>query len=210
MNAFDPIMPEVKRTWGGTGENPVADRGVELNRLFGRPDPKPQQVRKYEQPWHRVAAHMYAQGCSQKDIAAAVDRAPQHVSALVKNPWFQQTVFELQKEHGLTDVMEVIKGECLNSVQKLVELRDSVKTPASVVANISFGLLYQHLGKPTQRIETKDVPTSEDPVAEVARLEKENALLQQGMGAAAFPNSDQPGPSQRAAASEGAEAPAGP
>lgn len=179
MNVVEPIMPEVKRTFGGVGVNPVADRGVELDRLFGRPDPKGSQVRKYEQPWHRFAAEMYARGASQRAIAEACDKGPNHVSALVKNAWFQETVLEIQREvGGFSDVMELLKGETMNSVQNLVELRDSPTTPATVRATISFGILHQVLGKPTQRVETKDVPTSDDPVAEVARLEAENLRLQ--------------------------------
>lgn len=210
MNSFDPIMPEVKRTWGGTGPCPTADRGVELDRLFGKPDPKPFQTRKFEKAWQRAAAYMLAAGRSQKEVAIACEVTEETVRRVYRNAWFQETVLEIQKENGAQDIMDMFRGECLNSLSKLVELRDAGTTPASVKAQVSFGILYQVLGKPTQRIETKDVPTSEDPVAEVARLEKENALLQQGMGAAAFPNLDQPGPSQRAAASEGAEAPSGP
>lgn len=179
MNVVEPLLPEVKRgVFPNVGPQQVADRPVDLNRMFGKLDPKDFQVQKFENANQRAGAYLLAAGRSQKEAAAACEVSEETVRRWVRNPWYQQTIFEIQKENGATDIMEMFKGECMNSLTRLIELRDSPKTPASVAATVSFGILHQVLGKPTQRVETKDVPTSDDPVAEVARLEAENARLQ--------------------------------
>lgn len=175
--------PVPKPTAFAQGMNPgyqheVADRGVDLNRFFGRPDPNEKQVRKFEQPWHRAAAYHWASGkMSMKDISIACDVCYASVQALCRNPWFQETVNEIMKQNGAKDVMDLFKAEQFNSLVTLVELRDNQKMPAAVRRASAVDILDRYLGKPVQRVETAEVLKSEDPVAEVKRLEEENKRL---------------------------------
>lgn len=165
----------------GTGNQEtrvVAGRGIDLSRLFGRPDPKPREVRKWEKPWHRNAAYMFATGkASMKMVAHACDVDYSSVKALFRNPWFQETLLEIQKENGAEDIMAQFKAECASSLATLIELRDDLEAPASVRRQSAVDILHQVLGKPTQRVEMDEKPRSVDPVAEVAFLEQENKRL---------------------------------
>lgn len=148
------------------------------SRLYGRGEPtNPREVRKFEKAWHRNAAYHLANQMSIKDTAAACDVSPVCVSQLLKNPWFQGYVTELIAERGGGDIMELVKAELMNTFVTLVELRDNPKVSPTVKARICDSILDRGLGKALQRIEQTNVPTSNDPVAEAERLEKENARL---------------------------------
>lgn len=163
---------------GVTGPRTVADRPVDLSRLRGHRDPHPQEVRKFEQPWHRAAAYHWASGkMSLKNIATACDVSYESVKALAKNPWFQETVQLIMQENGAQDIMDLFKAECQNSLLTIIELRDDPKAPASVRRQSATDILHQCLGKPTQRVEMETATVSDDPVAEVAKLEEENKRL---------------------------------
>jgi hypothetical protein len=170
---------EIRLRGGGpSGPRPVADREVDLDRLAGRMDPVGSEVRKFEQPWHKNAAYMFASGAySAKAVANSCDRSYVAVLGLLKQPWFQAIVAEIQKENGGADIMATFKAECMNSLVTLIEIRDDKESPASVRRQSAIDILHQTLGKPTQRVETETIPKSDDPVAEVERLTKENQRL---------------------------------
>jgi hypothetical protein len=179
LPAADAPAPRAFGDGIGPGPRVVADRPVDLARWAGRPDPVGNEIRKWEQPWHRNAAYMVASGkYAMRQVAEACEKSYQSVKDLMKNPWFQATVSEIQKQNGAGDIMDLFRAECHSSLVTFVELRDDPKVPASVRHNCAKSILEQVLGKPTQRVETTDVPHSDDVVAEVERLEKENAMLQ--------------------------------
>lgn len=158
---------------------PTSDqtRPVSLTRFFGKKDPK--VTRKFEQPWQRAAAWMWASGTmSLAQIAEAVDRDGATVRQLARVPWFQETVHEIMKENGADDIMALFRAESQNSLLTLIEIRDDKKAPASTRSATALAILHQTLGKPTQRVEMEAAVKSSDPVAEVRRLEEENARLQ--------------------------------
>lgn len=178
---LNPQLTDAQRAFAQgcpSGPRPVADRGVELERWFGRPDPREQQVRKYEQPWHRNAAYMIASGkYSAKAVAEACEKTKESVYALMRNAWFQETVAEIQKQNGAGDIMDVFRAECMSSLTTLIELRDNPATPPAVKRLSAIDILHQVLGKPTQRVEMEQNISSSDPVAEVARLEADNLRM---------------------------------
>jgi len=180
---LNPHLPPA--TFGNGNQVPreVTPRPIDLTRFAGRPDPVGTEIRKWEQPWHRNAAWFIASGkYSMKQVAEACDKSYASIKDLMKNPWFQATVAEIQRQNGAEDIMSLFRAECTASLVTFVELRDDVKVPASVRHNCAKSIIEQCLGKPTQRVETTDVPHSDDVVAEVARLEKENAILQDRSG----------------------------
>lgn len=130
-----------------------------------------------EKPHHRVAAYMFAQGMNSKEIAAALDYTPNAVRDWLKIKWFQTNVTKLLHDNGGKDILELFKAEQFNSLATLLELRDSDKVSATVRANVAMNILDRAGGKPVVRVETTNTTKSDDPVAECARLEAENARL---------------------------------
>lgn len=176
------LQPQIKTEFGGRGVLPMDfERGIDLDRFTNRPDPNPNkkwQVRKYEQPWHRDAAVLASCNKSQRYIAEFCGKSSDVVCILFKQPWFQTLVLEIKREEmGHADVLEFFEAEVLTSAATLVELRDKPSTPASVRRQCAVDIIERVMGKPQQKVEVKGVAYSEDPVAEVARLERETQQL---------------------------------
>ena len=126
-----------------------------------------------EQPWHRAAALAFALGATCRDVARQLERSEPAVQNLLRQKWFQKQVTTMMAEYGARDVMELFKAEQFNSLTTLIELRDNPKVPSSSRIACARDILDRALGKPVQRIEATQVTTSEDPCAEVERLEQE-------------------------------------
>lgn len=128
-----------------------------------------------EQPWHRVAAYLFATGCTScKQVAELIgDINDKTVRNLLRQKWFQERVTKLLAENGGRDIMALLKAEQFNSLIVMMDIRDDAKAPPVVRVNICRDILDRTLGKPIQRIETAEAPTSTDPVAEAQRLKEE-------------------------------------
>jgi hypothetical protein len=128
-----------------------------------------------EQPWHRIAAYLFATGCTScRQVAEIIgDITEKTVQNLLRNKWFQERVTKLLAENGGKDIMALLRAEQFNSLIVLVEIRDDTKMPPAVRSGICKDILDRTLGKPIQRIETSDVATSSDPVGEAKRLNEE-------------------------------------
>jgi hypothetical protein len=129
-----------------------------------------------EQPWHRHAAWMFGQGfgVSIKDVAQVLGKSEPAVQNLCRQPWFMKEVNTILQEKGMKDnVLEWMRAEQFNSAKTIVELRDNPKVPAVVRKSCAIEILDRTMGKSVQRVEMAQVAASEDPVAEVERLEQE-------------------------------------
>jgi hypothetical protein len=71
------------------------------------------------------------------------------------------------------DIMELFKAERINTLATLIELRDNPETPASVRAMCCKEIFDRSMGRPVQPIAAVQEVHSNDPVAEVERLEAE-------------------------------------
>lgn len=151
----------------------VADRPVEVNRLFGVPEAKAVEKRIWEKPWHRTAAFMFATGkVTIKQVAEQCEVSQFSVRSLMKNAWFQETIIALMKDMGGTSVLELFKAEQLNSLLTLVELRDDAKQTGSVRRASAVDILDRAMGKPIQTVITDNTVRSADPVAEAEQLKE--------------------------------------
>jgi rhamnose utilization protein RhaD (predicted bifunctional aldolase and dehydrogenase) len=108
----------------------------------------------------------------------------------LQQPWFQERIHQLAEANGKKfDIVELFKTEAVNSLNVLVELRDSTKVaPASRIKS-AVEILNRGYGTPTVVLRTEGGPArSEDPVLEAERLEKETSHLLGGRlnGAANF------------------------
>ena len=70
-------------------------------------------------------------------------------------------------------MMGLFRAEAPDSLNTLRELRDNPRVPAQARISCARDILDRALGKPVQRIESSNVPTSDDPAAEIERLEAE-------------------------------------
>lgn len=134
---------------------------------------EPKVLIQEEQPYHRHAAYLMAMGADTREVANALDVTTTAVRQWLRQPWFQERVSLILKEHGGKDLTQLFANEAFASLSVMVELRDSGKTPAAVRNNICQDILNRHLGKPVQRMESVTLPHSDDPVAEEARLRTE-------------------------------------
>lgn len=141
-----------------------------------------------EQMWHRSAAWMFGQGgVSIKTVAQVLGKSEPAVQNLCRQPWFMKEVSTILQEKGMKDgVLEWLRAEQFNSAQTLVELRDNPKVPSVVRKSCATEILDRTLGKPVQRVETAQVAGSEDPCAEVERLELEVNRMHRDSGGFAF------------------------
>ena len=131
-----------------------------------------------EQAWHKVAAIIFASGKSAREVARLLDRSEPAVQNLTRQKWFQAQVTEMIVElGGSRDIMKLIQGEQFNSLNTLVEMRDNPRVPSASRIQCARDILDRGLGKPTQRIEMSHEVHSDDPVAEVEKLEQENNRL---------------------------------
>src|SRR6267142_5380758 len=131
-----------------------------------------------EQAWHKVAAFVFATGVSAREVAKRLDRSEPAVQNLTRQKWFQEQVTQIIAElGGGKDIMPLIQGEQMNSLGTLVEMRDNPRVPAAARISCARDILDRGLGKPTQRIEMSHEVHSDDPVAEVEKLEQENNRL---------------------------------
>lgn len=85
-------------------------------------------------------------------------------------------------EAGLDTVAEMIKGESVNTLVTMIELRDDPTTPKATRAQICQNLLDRVLGKAVQKLEVDSTVRSADPVKEAEQLAAENARLQKRLG----------------------------
>jgi hypothetical protein len=173
-----PTLKELRTTTAPASEL-APDVQVNPDHLHGtRP---PQWDLEVEQPWHRIAAYLFATGCTScKQVAEIIgDINEKTVRNLLRQKWFQERVTKLLAENGGKDIMALLRAEQFNSLVVMIDIRDDAKNPPVVRAGICRDILDRTLGKPVQRIETAESPTSDDPVAEARRLKEELARQQQ-------------------------------
>lgn len=146
-------------------------------KLQGSPTAAPvYAARVKEQPWHRIAATMLANGMTQKAVAEALDRTPASISQLMQNPWFCESVAREMAKNGRS-VQDLVVAEAFQSLATLIDIRNDLSTPASVRARVSDSLLDRAFGKAVNRTEVAVVRPSSDPVAEANRLAAANSNL---------------------------------
>ena len=71
------------------------------------------------------------------------------------------------------DLMDLFRGQRINSLETLVAIRDNEKAPAAAQVACHREILDRTLGRPVQGVEPVGEVTSSDPVAEVSRLDAE-------------------------------------
>lgn len=105
-----------------------------------------------EKPVHRLIAYMQAQGMSLTEIATKTGYTIPWLSQVTRQKWFRPIVLREMQEAGRDAVQTMIQGAAVDSVAKIIELRDG-SSNQRVQATCAFDLLDRFLGKPVQRSE---------------------------------------------------------
>lgn len=130
-----------------------------------------------ESPHQRLAIQLFAKGCTIKEVATALEMTSAAVGGWLRTPWFQKKVTDLMEAAGVDGIMEVLKGEAMNSVLTLIEIRDDKAANAATRKDAAKDILERIYGKPAQQVTIDQTNRVADPIAEAARIERENEIL---------------------------------
>lgn len=148
-------------------------------------DPTPDGEKYYahevqcEKPWHRLAILLAASGHTVTEIAEKLERTVAWVSILLRQNWARERLTSELALAGRDEIETILKGAGADSVRKLISLRDNADSE-QVQLSASQGILDRLLGKPIQRLETKQEVFHADMNAldeDIKRLEQEEARL---------------------------------
>ena len=159
-------------------ELPEGLRGFSrLKTLYGQENNKPAVVIKKENARHRRILYMKAHGMSNRDIAEVVQMSPVSIGLITRQEWFKAALVQLMNACGIDGVKQVIQGAAIDSVYKVIQLRDAAKSEA-VQRDCAFDILDRYLGKAVQPIGE----TNKKPVGDEMRLDSEISELQKKLG----------------------------
>jgi hypothetical protein len=125
---------------------PMADRD-----LVGGHTP-PYYRNKKERPHQRAIAFMAASGMSHKEISDQLGFSPAAIAAICRQPWARQLIVEEIRKAGRDTVREVLQSAALDSVFKLIEIRDKEECQPETQRKAACDLLDRVYGKPNQPI----------------------------------------------------------
>lgn len=130
---------------------------------------------KKEQPHHRIMVLLKAAGMSNKEIAEATGYEPCTVGVVVRQPWAMQQIVEEIQKNGQDAIQTILQGSALDSVMKLIELRDADDSPKEVQRKSANDLLDRVFGKPNQPVShrSEDLATLTD--AELEQIARKGA-----------------------------------
>lgn len=137
---------------------------------------KPNLAISHENPRHRAALLLRAQGFSLTEIAQRTGYTIAWLSQLCRQPWAQEYLIKTITEAGKDAVEVILQGEMVPSIMRLIEERDNEKAKPSDRIAASNSLLDRHLGKPTQRVESKSVALNIS--ADIGEVDRQLAELE--------------------------------
>jgi hypothetical protein len=140
--------------------------------FFGKSNTSKNCQRKFEQPWHRIALHLLAQGEDKKTVAELCDRSPNAVQQLCCVPWFQTMLAEEIRERTGSGMVELFQADVAMARSVENELLANAQTPPTIRASIAKTKIERVYGKAKQLVEFDNVTSSSNPVAEAEELER--------------------------------------
>lgn len=115
----------------------------------------PAYINVKEQPKHRLAVLLKAKGMSNREIAGHLEMSPVTVGYVLRQPWARERLAKVINEAGGDMIREVLASAAIDTVHKLIDLRDNEKVPPAVQKAACTDLLDRFLGKPTQQLEVR-------------------------------------------------------
>lgn len=159
--------------------NPMRESSVDLDekaaegRFYNSKDPNFGIIR--EKPEHRLIILLKAQGHSNVEIARLTGYTNVWVGQVLRQPWAKLQLIEEFKRGGQDAVQALLQGSAVDSVYKLLELRDTAEDEG-VQLRASQDLLDRHLGKATQRVEAHT--TVHHTATEISEVDAQLAKLE--------------------------------
>lgn len=139
-------------------------------------DPPPNATIDSERPEHRIILYLKCQGLGNREIAERTNYSYGHVCQVIRQPWFRAKFIQVLKETQGDSVESYLRAEALNTLETLVEIRDTATTDGARVAACN-ALADRIWGKAVQKVQTQKLPTPDEATTEMAELEKELANL---------------------------------
>ena len=132
-----------------------------------------------EKPEHRVIIILKSQGFSNIEIATFTQYTREHVGNVLRQPWARARLLDLLKEKQNDPAEAFLRGAVMDSLATLVEVRDDQSAGGAARITAANALLDRYLGKPLQRVESKNthVVDTDNIDDELRRLEAEEATL---------------------------------
>lgn len=147
-----------------------------LDSFYGQDTNRAPVEYQKEKPIHRRILFLKAHGMSNVDIAEQLSMTPVGVGLVCRQEWFKKALVQLMNGAGVDAVKTAITGAALDSVFKVISLRDSA-TSEAVQRDCAFDLLDRYLGKAPQPLAAE-----KQPIADEARLDAEILELQRKIG----------------------------
>lgn len=134
---------------------------------------QPYYERQQEQPWHRVAIELTAQGYTPEEVAHRLQKHVVTVRDVLKQPMLQQTIVDTIHKVANKDqeVVELIRENVVEAVNALAEIVVDKSAKNSDRITAANSLLDRRYGKPNQPMSISnniDLDTLSD--AELAKL----------------------------------------
>lgn len=151
------------------------DYSASPDKLFN--DLKPNLAVIHEKPEHRLLIFLKTQGLSNTEISQRTGYQLAWVGQVLRQPWARERIVQELSLAGRDAVQEAIKSSALDTVHKMIDLRDNDQTPKAVVASICSNLLDRFMGKPVQHIEQRSTVLT-GKLGDVAAIDAELEKLQ--------------------------------
>jgi hypothetical protein len=136
-------------------EAKAADGWLESQPLFNPASPA--YMLKRERPEHRIIIYLKCQGLTYREIAERIGWSAPGVGNVCKQPWAQRIILAEIGKAGRNAVEVLLNTEDLNSLAKLVQLRDDTEAPKEVQRKCANDILNRKYGMPSQPILHGDV-----------------------------------------------------
>lgn len=132
----------------------------------------PRWTLKREKPEHRLIIYLKCNGFTNREISNKTGYHICTVNNICKQPWARAIILAEITKAGRDQVETVLQGEALESVLKLVDIRDSEKAPVETQRKAANDLLDRIYGKPNQPVSHASVDPktlSDAQLIEIAR-----------------------------------------
>lgn len=136
---------------------------------------EPKTLIQQEKAIHRTAAYMVASGAKIKAIAEYLDVAENTVRNWTRQPFFQALVATITHNEFSGDVAPMLKTAAVEAVMVQTDLMHN-STSDQVRLKAAMDILDRYRGKPTNFVHHTNGSLSEDPAAEMRRLEEDLRL----------------------------------
>ncbi len=136
-------------------------------------DPVPLQDVGSEKPWHRLAILLAAQGSTVTEIAEKLDRSVAWVSLLLRQPWARERLTTEINAAGRDEIEVMLRSTGPDALRRITLLSEEAENEAVKLA-ANREILDRLLGKPTQRVESK-----QEVRLDVEGIDKELKVLEE-------------------------------